>query len=483
MVGFWLLVAAWMASAFFGCSALKERSDKPEVLKEARVAVSIGTALAEGVFTRGAWPSDQWWEMFDDEQLSSLIERALVNNPSLKSATVRIEWVSQKAHEVRSALFPHLHFDFKDDYQHVSKDSLDRFPPSQVPAVINQIFLGLNFTYEIDLFGKNRELYRAAIGRLKAERAERAQSALMLGITVASTYFGYQAQLRERGLREERVEKARSYLHLVEERSYSGLDDKLAIKAARVRLSGEREKLVLIRKVLALSENQLKALLGMSPDDRLDLSFREAELDHPFPLPDHVPIELVSRRPDLMAQIWQLEAAAHRISAAKAAFFPNINLASFGRLEALSWSELFSVNSLAASIAPALSLPLFIGGKLVAALEKERAEFDGAVYDYNALILKAAKEVCDQIKTVEAVSEREGLQREVVADEERITSLKEARFKSGLDDQLTVLESKLKLLDEVIAKVDLSHRRYLALLQLVRALGGGYTSEGGGGHE
>ena len=353
-----------------GCGVLKKRKDLPPMISQVALEESVQQGVESRALTLGHWPSAAWWEMFGDDQLAQLMKRALEDNPDLKRAIARVQGAREHAKEVRSALLPHLSAFFKDDYQHLSKDSLYRFPPSKVPAVVNQVFLGLSFDYEIDLFGKNRAKYRAALGEFKAQRAEMAQAFLMITIAFAEAYFTYQTHLLHIELRKKEVEERKELFELTERRVAFGLDDVIALEERHVAWQGAQEKLLSVEKALTLSRHQMHALLGMSPDDPLDLSLPKARFDAPFPLPENLPIELVSRRPDLMAQIWRVEAAARRVGAAKAAFFPNINLTGLGRLETLSWSLLFSVDSLAGSLAPALTLPLFTGGQLTAALEK-----------------------------------------------------------------------------------------------------------------
>jgi len=170
---------------FTGCAALKKRKSEPEMIRD------IAVALPESSdFTKGEWPAYNWWVMFDDNQLSEMMDEAISSNPDLKVSIFRMRSAEAEARKVRSALFPTLGATFGDDYEHLSKDDLYRFPPSKVPAVINEINLGLDFSYEIDLFGKNRDRYRASLGEAKAKRAEMSQSLLMITALLAETYFG-----------------------------------------------------------------------------------------------------------------------------------------------------------------------------------------------------------------------------------------------------------------------------------------------------
>jgi len=460
-----------------GCAALKKRENAPAVSQNVNLKPSLDQAVSKGDFIEGDWPDWNWWEQFEDDQLTSFMEQALDDNPDLKAAVSRVRSSQQEAKKTRSVLFPQFSTSFEDDYQHLSKDSLDRFPPSNLPAVINQINLKLNFEYEIDLFGKNRETYRAALGEARSQKAEMSQAYLMITASLAEAYFDYQANLLRIGAQEEVVKMQEAFVDLTKQRVLNKIDDEITLEKAQASLLEAKEVLTQLEKDLALSKSQIKILMGLSPDDDLYFQLPDARFNRPFPLPENLPVNLLVRRPDLMVQIWKVEAAAHLIGAARAAFFPNINLASFVGLESLSWNKLFSLDSFAGAISPAINLPLFTGWRLSAGLEKSFADFDTAVFDYNSLILKAAKEVSDGLKILQASNREASFQIEVVGKMTRATDLTYARFQNGISDYLEVIEINLDLLQQVIREIDIQNKRHLAVLNLIRALGGGYYQE------
>jgi len=456
---------------FAGCAALKKRENEPEMIQDVAVTLPV---IRD--FIRGEWPANNWWVMFDDDQLSEIMEVAIEGNPNLKASVSRMRSAQAEARQVRSLLLPKLGAMFKDDYQHISRDSLDRFPPSLVPAVINQINLALDFEYEIDLFGKNRDQYRAALGEAKAEQAEMSQSLLMITSLLAENYFNYQAYLVQLEIASDLVLAHATYAELTLMRARYGLDDQLHVDRAEAALLTAQESVAMLEKEVGLSENQLKILMGLSPDDPRTFETPTANFNKPFPLPENIPANLLARRPDLRSQIWKVEAAAHLIGAAKAAFFPNINLAAFIGLETLSWSKLFSASSFAASLAPAISLPIFTGGKLTAQLSEKRAKFDTAVYDYNSLLLRASKEVSDQLKIMQSVNRRGALQSEVLLRMINVSDLTYVRYENGLTNYLLLLDSQIEVMKEGIKEITIQKERQLSVLNLVKALGGGYHS-------
>ena len=438
------------------------------------VSPTIDSALSTPDFAEGEWPAYNWWTLFEDRQLSEIMEVAIENNPDLLAAVSRVRAAQEEAQKVRSVLLPQIKASFKDNYEHLSKDSLVRFPPSTVPAVINQVYLALNFEYEIDLFGKNRNRYRAAMGQAKAQAAEMSESLLMITASIAETYINYAANLQNLEFSITLAEAQKVHLELTELRFLNGLDNQVMVDIANVNLLAAEEDVVTYEKESDLNLSQMKILMGLGPDDEWVITTPTLAFDSPFQIPESVPLNLLSRRPDLMAQIWTVEAAAHLISAAKAAFFPNINLTAIAGLESLKWNNLFTSDSYAAALSPAINLPLFTGGKLTAQLNEKYATYDAAVHDYNALLLQAAKEVSDQIKVLEAANQESGLQAQVLEKTMHILQLTKERYDNGLDDYLTVIDKQVAVLNQGIKDVEKDNERYLAVLQLIKALGGGY---------
>lgn len=434
----------------------------------------LTSSIETPTFIQGNWPSYHWWTTFEDEQLSEMMEKAIEENPDLLAAVKRVEGAKAQAEKMRAPLLPNLQGGFTDDYQHLSKDELVRYPPSVVPAVINEIHLSLNFDYEIDLFGKNRNQYRAALDDARAQAAEMSQSLLMITTSLAEAYINYGAQLMEQRISQDLVDIQKLYVELTERRFENGLEDQRAVDHAEVQLLEAKEKLLEKTQNVEVIKSQLKILMGLGPDDPYEIDPPTIAFEKPFPIPEDLPLNLLARRPDLMAEVWKVESAAHLIKAAKAAFFPNINLKAFAGLQSLHWHNLFSLDSFAGSITPAINLPLYTGGELTGALNQQYANYDAAVYDYNALILKAAKEVSDQIVILEKTTEQAQLENKAFLKVMEISELTLKRYENGIDDYLTVLSRQIDVINEAFVEVKIQNNRYLSVLMLIKSLGGGY---------
>lgn len=455
---------------FESCAALKKRNYQPEAMTSAPLVSSIETPT----FTKGSWPAYNWWTTFEDDQLSEIMEKAIEENPDLLAAVARVKGAKAQAEKMRAPLLPNLQGGFTDDYQHLSKDELVRYPPSVVPAVINEIHLSLNFDYEIDLFGKNRNQYRAALDDARAQAAEMSQSLLMITTSLAEAYINYGAQLMEQRISQDLVDVQKLYAELTERRFENGLEDQRAVDHAKVLLLEAEEKLLEKTQNVEVTKSQLKILMGIGPDDPYVIKTPTIAFEKPFPIPEDLPLNLLARRPDLMAEVWKVESAAHLIKAAKAAFFPNINLKAFAGLQSLHWHNLFSLDSFAGSITPAIHLPLYTGGELTGALNQQYANYDAAVYNYNALILKAAKEVSDQIVILEKTTEQAQLENEAFLKVMEISELTLKRYENGIDNYLTVLSKQIDVINEALVEVKVQNNRYLSVLMLIKSLGGGY---------
>ena len=198
----------------------------------------------------------------------------------------------------------------------------------------------------------------------------------------------------------------------------------------------------------------------------------------PFILPSEISLNLVARRPDLMAQIWRVESTAKEIGAAKKDFYPNVNLSAFGGFDSLQFDNLFTWANKTGTLLPAIKLPIFTGGLLQANLGVKAYAFEEAVRSYDELVLKAAKEVADEITTLHKISEQLRVQRKLVESKTYNFSLAAARFQQGITTFISVLQADEDVLNQEFVTIDLDYMRLVSTLKLIRALGGGYRSPG-----
>lgn len=459
------------------CATFHKRKEEPKMIQAVELDSSIQEAVNSNGFVLGDWPSYQWWKMFDDQQLNCLMEQALKNNPSLKAAKSRVKASIAKAKATYSSLLFNIDGSLEDDYQHLSKGSLFRFPPSFIPAVVNQVTLALDFEWELDLWGKNRDAYKASLGEANATRADMSQSLLTITILLAETYFNLQANLHKKDVLQIVTDNYEQYSILIEKRYKNGLANQLDVERAQTQVYQQKQLLLETENQICLNQSQIKILLGQSADSDEKIDTPIGRFDSPFPIPKDLPLNLIARRPDLMMQIYKTEAAAYRIGVAKKAFYPNINLSAMAGLQTLSWGTLFSRENFAGTLSPAINLPIFTGGRLTANLEEKEAEFDEQVHYYNELVLKASKQVFDELKTLNSIDNQDLLQKKQVYNFQQIYDLSTHRLENGIVNRLDLILTHINLLQEEYNLITLQNKRNTSLLRLVKALGGGYGNE------
>lgn len=432
-------------------------------------------ALDSTLFTLGEWPSANWWEMFKDCQLNALVEKALRDSPTLKKAAARVEHAKQIAMKRRSTLFPQLYGSAQTDWEYLSKDGLFRSIAPTVPPTYDETTVGISFEYEFDFWGKYTKIFKAAVGEKRAQEAEKYQAALVLSVSVAEVYFDIQMDMARLKILGDTLKDRREFYDLRQARVVNGLDNNIIRNIAEQDVFSLQKMIVRTEERLQTNHHLLHMLLGEGPDVKEEIHYKQTQLKN-FQLPKEISLNLVARRPDLMAQIWRVEAAAKLIGAAKADFYPNVNLYAFGGFDSLQFHNLFTWANKVGTLLPAINLPIFTGGKLTANLREKAAAFEEAVYHYNELVLRAVREVADELTIMQKVGTELHLQKKLVKSKAQDLALMNARFSQGVSNFLDVLHSEEEVLSQQLIAIDIEYVQLTSALRLIKALGGGYET-------
>jgi NodT family efflux transporter outer membrane factor (OMF) lipoprotein len=464
-----------------GSCARVPDSDLAQLSEPIALDDSKNFALDREFFAEGGWPTERWWEMFEDPQLNQLVELALQESPTLQKALSRRAEAEQAAKKERAALFPEVDFDYEEQWEYFSKNGFIRsFYPVmsgvQIPMTADQIDLGLNFNYEIDFFGRNRNLYKAALDRARAERAETQQATLILTTLIVQTYIELQTKLAQREVLQDRLEQRNMLFELANSRGEHGLDPAIPVLEREQNVYTVEQSITLLDKGISLDQHMLNVLIGVGPDEDMHLRPMMALFEKPFEIPPDLSSDLLARRPDLTAQIWRVEAAARDIGAAKADFYPRVNLMAFAELESLVFNKLLKISSRQGGLVPAVHLPIFTGGRLTANLKEKVAAFNEETYRYNEMILNAAREVADQIVTLTATFDALSQQINSLETADDQFAVQFQRYHHGVDNFLKVLDKEENLLNQRYLLFGFERDYLLAALTLIKALGGGYHS-------
>ncbi len=460
-----------------GCVSLPKDQQTQNLIAPPSVAASIETGLETGFFSMGDWPKKSWWEIFDSDELNALIAQALSQNLSILGIERRVAFAKQTAKVVRSKLFPLLFFDMDETWQYLSQNGLYRALNPKIPLNANLVDLTLSFTYEFDFWGKNRHLFHAALGESKAEMAEAAEVELIATTAVAQSYFALKTNLMRKQLYEELFEVRKAYFQLETQLQDSALLSRLEPLLSKERLLEAQKWVSGITEEVKTNKHLINILLGNGPDCPLDIQEDLPPAPAILSIPENLSLDLLSRRPDLMAQIWRVEALAHEVGAAKADFYPNISLTALLGLESVFYRDLFKAQSKTGALAPAIHLPIFTAGAIRANIRAKKALFDQAVYAYNDLILKSASEVADLLAFAQSIFEKKSDQTSIVQAAQTRYNLIALREQSGLDNTFDQCLAAEEWILQQLEDISLSYHQYLAAIKLTKALGGGYQSE------
>ncbi|MFC0398936.1 efflux transporter outer membrane subunit [Paraburkholderia rhizosphaerae] len=422
----------------------------------------------------GAWPSLDWANQFGDPQLPKLIAEALEGNPSIAQAQARLAKAQSYIESSRSALFPQVTGSYTWTRERYSPNGL--FAPPIGGKWDSENSVLASATWDLDLWGKNRAKLQAAVSQQKAAQAEVQQVRVALATSVASTYNQLAQLYALRDIAQHEIENRQTVGSITNDRVGAGLDTNVEKQTANGNIATSQSSLTDLDGQITVVRYQLGALLGKGPDRGLQIAQPTLNVGDAVTLPDNVPADLVSRRPDLVAARWQVEASMQGVKEAKAEFFPDINLAANFGFDSFGWSDLFLWSSRQIMAGPAIHLPLFDAGALRAQLKGRYADFDLDVANYNQTLINALNDVATQVSSIRSIDRQEGDAQRALDASTKAYQLAVIRYRAGLSPQLQVLNADDNRLAAEQAVTNLKMRRRGLQIGLVKALGGGFDA-------
>jgi NodT family efflux transporter outer membrane factor (OMF) lipoprotein len=334
----------------------------------------------------------------------------------------------------------------------------------------------LNGSWELDLFDRQRHTLDSALGELRASQADAQAAQVLLATQVAAGYISLARLIEMRALADQSVSQFDQALALVSQRVAAGLDTRVEQRQAETVSAQARAERLALDELIIRQRHALAELTGQRPD-ALD-SLTPALFSVPgLGLPDELPADLVGRRADLVAQRWRVEAALSGIEVTRSGFYPSINLIGFVGLSSLGLDRLIDLGSRTHAVGPAFRLPIFDGGALRARLRSGEAAANAAIEAYNATLLKALREVRDEVVSIQSIQDQARAQSDALRAAQAAHALAIERYRAGLGNYLTVLTVQNTLIAQQRAMTDLRARALSSELMLVRALGGGVQED------
>lgn len=454
-----------------GCANIPQLSD----LNKLRDMMSFQTSKSFSN-KNSEWPGDQWWLAYQDEQLTSLINESFAQSPDIELAAARVRQAEGIAQQSGSALFPQV--DGKASLQKVKQSYYNGAPADFVPhGFQNSARATIDIGYQLDFWGKNRNTLKAAISGIKAADLEAAQSRLSLATSIAETYAQLVQLYASLDAAQDALEVRGKSAELIKDRLDNGLENSGGYDQQMAQQAAAEAQIESINESIALTKNRLAALSGAGPDRALSITRPKVTHLKSFDLPDNVPAELIGRRPDILAAKFVAMGAASRIKAAKADFYPNINLAAYFGQQSLGLDLFTKKGSFIGAFGPALTLPIFEGGRLSGAYTQTAGEYEQAVAQYNSTLITALNQIADAATSKKALAARTDKIQKAVNASERAYKIAMNRYKGGLSGYLDVLRAEDSLISNRQALADIKTRAFVLDVQMVRALGGGFNDQ------
>lgn len=451
-----------MATA--GCS-MAPSYRPPEIAPAATYKEAAGWVAAQPL---DAQYRGKWWEAFGDSRLNELIAQAYSASPTLAAALARYDAALAVARIERSNLLPDATIGAQAVRERLSANrpvaigGAQEYRSVTVSGMIN---------YEIDLWGRIRDSVKAANADAQASEADLLAARLSLTAAVADAYVRLRGLDVQAGLLRRSVNAFQRAYDLTSTRHDGGIASGLDVNRARTVLANAKAQMSAVASQRAGTEHELAALVGTMPS-----AFAVEPVDR-VPtmggLPMQVPSELLQRRPDIAAAERRIFAANARIGAARAAFFPSLNLGLEGGFLA-SRGDLFSTPSTFWALGPlASALTIFDGGRRNAQVRLARAEFEESAADYRQIVLTSFREVEDSIAALRYLETQLGDQQDAAVAANRTSDLAMQRYRDGASDYLDVVTAQTDALTADRIVLDLRTQQARASISYIRSLGGG----------
>lgn len=416
-----------------------------------------------------------WWEQFQDPTLNDLVRTALAQNKDVKIAAARIEEFFGRLGATRAQLFPQVGAAGGAIRQRATQAGGPSPMPDGIDPVFNSYDATLNMSWEIDIWGRLRRATEAARADLLATEEARRATILTLVASVATSYINLRALDLQLGITRRTVASRMETLKLFELRFKGGVISELELTQARSEFEAVATAIPQIEKQIAQLENALSVLLGNNPG----LIARGRALDqlNRPEVPAGLPSALLERRPDIRQAEHNLIAANARIGAARALYFPTITLTGLLGSSSAALSGLFTGPARVWSYSGGARLPIFTAGGIAGQVLQAEAQQQQTLLQYQQVIQNAFREVEDAL--IDNRKSREELAAQLRQAESLRTyaRLARLRYENGTTSYLDVLDAERNLFSVELAYTQAQGRVMLAIVNLYKAMGGGWIVE------
>ncbi|GAA4645409.1 TolC family protein [Pontixanthobacter gangjinensis] len=456
-----IIIAGFALISLQSCFVAKEY-EQPEVVQEERFHTDNIEQDSLNI------ANVSWREMFTDPVLQEYIEKGLQNNIDIRIALQQIIAAEAYVKQGKAGYLPTLNGDATFTHQELSENS--QF--GSFFSSVNQYQLSAGLSWEADIWGKIRSQKRAfEASYLQSIAAHQAVKTRLIA-SIASTYYQLLALDEQIRITQETVKTREKSLDATQALKEAGNLTEVGVKQTEAQYYTAKAILIDLKNEERLLENTLSILLGEAPMQIERTSLDEQQITTELNI--GVPVQLLRNRPDVIAAEYELMNAFELTNVARSNFYPSLTLSATGGLQALEAEDLFSVNSLFATVIGGLAQPILNGRRIRTEFEVSQAQQEQARLEFRRAILTASKEVSDALYSYQASTEKIEVKQKEFEAYDLATGYSEELLVNGLANYLEVLTARENALNSSLDLTNARFNQLKAIVELYEALGGGW---------
>lgn len=408
-----------------------------------------------------------WQEFFDDTRLHQLITLGLANNRDLRTTVLNIERAREQYRISENNRLPTVNLSTSATRQETAQ--------SQNATTVYSAGVGVT-AYELDFFGRVRNLRDAALDSFLATRSARDATQISLIAQIAQAWTAMSYDMAQLKLAEQTLAAQQDAYRLNQRRFEVGIDSEITVRQAQISVETARNDVAAFKTQIAQDRNLLDLLVGQPTPATLLPTTQIAKITSNSVLGSGLPSDLLQNRPDITSAEYQLRSAGGNLGAARARLYPSISLTGTAGLASTDLSDLFKSGAFVWSIGPQLDLPIFDAGTRRANVRIAEVDQQLALNNYEKSIQTAFREVSDVLATRATINDRLAAQTRLVEATRTNYRLSEARFRAGIDNYLTVLDAQRSSYAAEQGLLSLQQANLNSQIDLYKVLGGGIQS-------
>ncbi|MET3107425.1 NodT family efflux transporter outer membrane factor (OMF) lipoprotein [Oxalobacteraceae bacterium GrIS 2.11] len=444
---------------------------RPAAMQNLAVAQPDQAAIPAQRIRVGATIPDDWWRLFQSEQLNQAVLEALAHNPTLEAAIATLRQSQHNLQAGYGVFFPQVTSGLS--------GMRERSAPIEqglhtAPSIFNVVTLSGSISYPLDLFGGERRQVEALLAQSEYQSYVTRAAYLTLSANVVNACIAraaYAAQIR---VTEDLIKLEQQQLAATVAQVKAGTSPYSAQLTVRSLIAGSQAAVAQLQQQRSQTENLLATLAGRFPEQATAPEIDLARLVLPTELPLSLPSELVHQRPDILQSEAQLHVASANVGVASAAMYPSISLTGTAGQTGTSLGNLGGENGRFWSIGPSISIPIFRGGSLWYAREAARDAYQAAAANYRQTVLTAFAQVATVLQALEHDAEALTAQTESRSNAQQALHLTQVNYQTGLASYLEVISADVQFHQADIAYIQTVAQRHQDTVALFVALGGGW---------